>query len=145
MGKQSQPPPKPTEVELGLQVGVKFDNKVVYDHPVAIWHGKPKPIKSNQPDRPKHLELSLHANLQLPRLCLIYISTQDSYMAEKNKTKSKAKPTKPFKIQWIYYFIFLFYFCELSLPASFQLPKLCLIHMNTNAVGRSVTMGLHQK
>ena len=95
------------------------------------WKTQTKPIKSNQPDRPKHLESSPHANLQLPRLCLIYISTQDSYMAEKNKTKSKAKPSKQFKIQWIYYFVFLFYFCELSLPASFQLPKLCLIHMST--------------
>ena len=50
---------------------------------------KPKP---NQPNRPKPLgisyfcELRMHAKSQLPRLCLSYISTQDSYMAEKNQT-----------------------------------------------------------
>ena len=57
--------------------------------------------------------------------CLSYISTQDSYMAEKNQT-NQTKPnqklnqpncSKPFGLS---------YFCELSLHTKFQFPRLCL-------------------
>ena len=72
-----------------------------------MWLRKTKPnLKPNQPNRPKPIgslffcELSLHAKFPFHRLCLSCISTQDSYMAEKNQayqTKPNQKPNQPNK------------------------------------------------
>ena len=101
---------------------------------IAIWLRKTKPNKPNrkpdQPNRPKpprsliFCELSLHAKFQFPRLCLSYISTQDSYIAGKNQA-NQTKPKKPNQPSCLKP-LGLSYFCELSLHTKFQLPRLCL-------------------
>ena len=60
-------------------------------------------------------ELSLHDKFSF--LGLSYISTQDSYMAEKNQTiqtKSNTKPIKMFKTHWIILFLCVESACQIS-------------------------------
>ena len=101
--------------------------EVIFPTKIVMWLRKTKPTKLNQklnyPNRTKPLgisyfcELSLHAQFQLPKLCLIYMSTQDSYMAEKNQTnqtKPKTRTTKQSKTTWNILFLWVETACQIS-------------------------------
>ena len=81
---------------------------------------KTKPTEPNQkPEQPNcpnplgisyFCEFRLHAKFQLPKLCLIYMYTQDSYMAEKNQssqTKPKTRPNKLSNTTWNILFLWV--------------------------------------
>ena len=79
---------------------------------------KTKPTKLSKPLGLSYFcELTLYAYFQFPKLCLIYMSTQDSYMAEKNQTnqtKPKTRTTKQSKTTWNILFLWVETACQIS-------------------------------
>ena len=75
------------------------------------------------------MELNRHAKFQLPRFRVSLVSSQDSRKGEANQaiqTKPNIHQTEPSKK-----LCGLSYFCELSLNAQFQLPRLYVSCIST--------------
>ena len=78
---------------------------------------KPK-LKQTKPSKTPWFILFLwvepKCRISASKVCVSYISTQDSSMTEKtqtNQTKPKTKPTKPTKNPWITLFLWVEYVC----------------------------------